>query len=451
MTDRILSLRPRKTLVRTVENPIKRSNSLSTKTNISKQLNTSYSGLEKLNLEECQTSSTPIRLSKYCAKSAKKSFEKFENFLKEVNFDKSLFDQFLYPELEDTPEAILNKKRETVIQEFLSASAYFDSALKMAQFDFEKALQYIPEFTGNFDDVENFINIADIFHARIGARNADQLNQFLAVIRLKLKEDAKERAIDIMADTWQEVQNNLNTLYQEKNTWPEILNSCNKLVQTRQESLEEYRRRADKLNRQIKQKGGNDAAEEILKENFIGGLQSTTLMQFAATIEECSYEDLANTILERGKTLERIYEAHKEKMKNSSSNATEGGDGGGNSLRNKNWSNKKNNTWRNPVWGHPSNLTQPPPLGPIPQPYTTMPNQMIGWQPNQTQNFGNPNRTLVPYGHVQNHENMTMDRWGRGPPQSNQMSQLNNTMNFNPDFNSTFNSNQNSTQHVPKN
>lgn len=56
-------------------------------------------------------------------------------------------------------------------------------------------------------------------------------------------------------------------------------------------------------------------------------------MQFAATIEECSYEDLANTILERGKTLERIYEAHKEKMKNSSSNATEGGDGGGNSLR----------------------------------------------------------------------------------------------------------------------
>lgn len=58
-----------------------------------------------------------------------------------------------------------------------------------------------------------------------------------------------------MADTW--VQVNLKSIYQEKNTWPEILNSRKKLVQGEQESLKECHR-----NRQIKQKGGNGAAED---------------------------------------------------------------------------------------------------------------------------------------------------------------------------------------------
>lgn len=71
-----------------------------------------------------------------------------------------------------------------------------------------------------------------------------------------------------------------------------------KLVQNKNESLEDYRRKADKINRLIKLKGGNEAADEVLKENFVGGLQSTSLFQFAGTIEDCSYKELIETIME---------------------------------------------------------------------------------------------------------------------------------------------------------
>lgn len=182
----------------------------------------------------------------------------------------------------------------------------------MAQFDVEKVIRCIPDFHGNADDVQNFIDIADIFHSKIGKGEETFVKQFLAVIRLKLKDDARERAVDIMADSWKEVQENLNSIYQCKTTWSEILHMSKKLVENKNESLEDYRRKADKINRLIKLKGGNEAADEVLKENFIGGLQSTSLLQFAGRVEDCSYEELIETIMEKGKSIERIFENYRE-------------------------------------------------------------------------------------------------------------------------------------------
>lgn len=59
----------------------------------------------------------------------------------------------------------------------------------MAQFDFEKTIQCIPDFHGNVIDVQNFVD---------GAGEENLIKQFLAAIRLKLKDDAKDSAMDIM-------------------------------------------------------------------------------------------------------------------------------------------------------------------------------------------------------------------------------------------------------------
>lgn len=82
----------------------------------------------------------------------------------------------------------------------------------MAQFNFEKAIQCIPEFHGNTDDVQNFFEIANIFHERIGAKEKDYFKQFLAVIRVKLKDDARERESRGYHVRLLEVQDILNSI-----------------------------------------------------------------------------------------------------------------------------------------------------------------------------------------------------------------------------------------------
>ena len=177
-------------------------------------------------------------------------------------------------------------------------------------FAFDKAVMCIPEFDGSHEQLQNFINVVDIFVPSIqdevgldangnltavGEAYLKAEKQLLVAVRMKLKGKALEQAPDLMQKTWLKTKNKIVEAFQVSNSMESISRMITTLRQAPDESFTNYKARADTINVYVRQLK-NDYADRQLRIFFIAGLLDEDLVDLAKTQKVDNYLELAKLL-----------------------------------------------------------------------------------------------------------------------------------------------------------
>uniref|UniRef100_A0A8D8PDN7 (northern house mosquito) hypothetical protein n=2 Tax=Culex pipiens TaxID=7175 RepID=A0A8D8PDN7_CULPI len=177
-------------------------------------------------------------------------------------------------------------------------------------FAFDKAVQCIPDFDGSHIQLQNFINVVDIFEPSFpvnagidadgnltaaGEAYFKAEKELLVAVRLKLKGKALEQAADLVQKTWPETKAKLIKAFQVSNSLECISRMITTLHQFPGESFTAYKERADKINVYVRQLR-NDYADRQLRIFFIAGLIDKDLVNFAKVQKVNTYLELTELL-----------------------------------------------------------------------------------------------------------------------------------------------------------
>lgn len=204
-------------------------------------------------------------------------------------------------------------------------STKFDSTYKsffnkMAYvFPTEKAIQVIPEFRGAAAELDAFIyqikHFAEIIE-KLGENDAakEAETELIHVVLSKLKGPAAIKFKNILADTWEDVRDNLRKEFGSSFKLEELFQKIETLEQGQQETFQSYKDRVLQFKKHIeeyekenfKDQTFESYAQRSLRIHFLAGLKNRSLKNLAKTKKDESLEDLIDYLEEECIDVEQI-------------------------------------------------------------------------------------------------------------------------------------------------
>lgn len=149
------------------------------------------------------------------------------------------------------------------------------------------ALQCIPVYDGNPEELEPFILQLELFASQLEGHDQTPL---LNVIWMKLKGKALRRISNLIAPTWTEVKANLQREFKFQKSISALMKDIETLLQKPNESFDEYKARGEELYKWIENEGPFGLSS--LRKHFLGGLRNKDLAHAGIFQREKSFPEL---------------------------------------------------------------------------------------------------------------------------------------------------------------
>lgn len=165
------------------------------------------------------------------------------------------------------------------------------------EFPMEAAMNCIPDFNGQPEDLNCFIDQINYFYGKL-PKNESHI-PLINVIKLKLKGEAKPFANNISNLTWEIVEGMLREEFKNKNISANIFKTISTLSQKQNESFKSYKNRVLQIFLEISSNDNADNNSLILKNlkmYFIAGLQNVQLQQTARSIATNDFKEFLITL-----------------------------------------------------------------------------------------------------------------------------------------------------------
>ena len=190
-------------------------------------------------------------------KTPNRNFQKeyLENKLEYLNeIENNFYDILRTAKTEINKQLFFNKLN--ILKEIIERKLLYIS--EMAQFDLEKAIKIIPEFTGDSRKLQNFLNLSEIYHDNLKEDSRPQLIKFILKARLS---DKVQNKLSILTQpgTFMELKEILNNNYKTKKNTLTIQTQLGNIKQNNSEAERFIERIEDLINElnnvQIKELG----------------------------------------------------------------------------------------------------------------------------------------------------------------------------------------------------
>lgn len=211
----------------------------------------------------------------------------------------------------------LNNIKKGFLETSQTLGKVLNSSIPKMAFSQITALQCIPIFDGQHEDLEPFIAQLDLFATQVEGLDHTPL---LNVIWMKLKGKALQSLPNLKAETWPEVKANLIREFQPQKNSGALMREMETLLQRPNESFNEYKSRGEELYKWIE--GEGPFALSSLRKHFLGGLRNKGIAQAGKSQRDKTFPELLNWLKEECEEGDEIKEinARAERLNISESN-----------------------------------------------------------------------------------------------------------------------------------
>lgn len=175
----------------------------------------------------------------------------------------------------------------------------------MAAFSQITALQCIPQFDGNPDELDVFIRQIELFAEQLEGEDHTPL---LNVVYLKLTGKALKLLSKIDANTWPEVKRNLEDEFKFEKSAATLMKEIETLLQKENESFDDYSIRVEDLHKWVANQGRY--ATNSLRKHFLGGLRDRGLAHAGKSQREKTLPELLTWLkkeIDEGNEIDEIF------------------------------------------------------------------------------------------------------------------------------------------------
>lgn len=165
------------------------------------------------------------------------------------------------------------------------------------EFPMETAMNCIPEFYGQSEDLNSFIDQINFFYRKI-PKGFSQI-PLINVVKLKLKGNAKHFANCISNLSWQQIEEKLKEEFVINKSPANIFKQIGTLSQKPSESFKAYKNRAlEILNdlESVEKKDDNSLMRKNLRLYFIAGLKNSQLQITARNIDTPDFHEFVKIL-----------------------------------------------------------------------------------------------------------------------------------------------------------
>lgn len=239
-------------------------------------------------------------------------------------------------------ERIRRLKRELLNQSFELDRLLNGTNANMAyEFPIENAMKFIPDYNGAPKELDGFLYQIDYFAKQIPDGHSEE--ELIRIVMLKLRGNAAGYFKRIVADTWDEIRNNLVKVFGERFHLEAIFHEVETLRQGFHEPYSSYKERVLMLKEHIMSsdtKNSEDSyAIKNLKIHFLAGLKNPELQTLARTNKHLDFDHLLEYLEEEVVQLEHIHMIEERLRKTEASSMNDG------NTRYNTYSGNQGNSW----------------------------------------------------------------------------------------------------------